>query len=191
MKHFSPTLRSLLVLALLTGMGACRQSKTAMHSEKSGAKEVSTPFQGEAYRTSATHYRAVQSGTSPDLATARKIALLNAKNELAGSISARLRSVIQIYTDQRQVGNAIEFSERFQEISRQVIDQELTGVSVKEDKVFQRPDNTYECWVAVELPVSEVNNKLNSRISSDEKLRQDYNREQFLKIFDDEMRSRE
>jgi hypothetical protein len=191
MKHFCLISRSLLVIALFTGLVSCRAPKTAMYNKKGDAKEVSIPFQDKANRTSATYYRAAQSGTSPDLATARKIATLNAKSALASDISSTIRSVIEVYTDQRQVGNAIEFNDRFQEITRQVVDQELTATKIQDEKVFQRPDGVYECWVVVEMPTAEINNKLNNRISNDEKLRQDYNREQFLKIFDEEMRKSE
>jgi hypothetical protein len=183
--------KGIIIIVMLSAIVGCRSKKELAHSSLAGAREVVTPFQDDAYRTSAEYYRAAQSGTSPDLATARKIATLNAKSALASDISSTIRSVIEVYTDQRQVGNAIEFNDRFQEITRQVVDQELTATKIQDEKVFQRPDGVYECWVVVEMPTAEINNKLNNRISNDEKLRQDYNREQFLKIFDEEMRKSE
>ena len=44
-------------------------------------------------------------GKSMDLATSKKIAIMNAKTELAGIVNSTMKTVTDQYTNQRTVGN--------------------------------------------------------------------------------------
>jgi hypothetical protein len=79
-KHFFIVV---MAMAVSAGMVACKGVK----SVQSGSAEVSVPLSGKEYQTDQAFFRASQSGKSPDLATAKKIALQNAKAELAGNHS--------------------------------------------------------------------------------------------------------
>lgn len=192
MRTINFLLCAMICIAQAIGLISCVSAKKVSPPVEAtaGAVEVSLPFQGEAYRSSVTHFRAMQVGVSPDMATSRKIATMNARAALAGEVSSTLRSVMEVYSDQVQIGNAIEFNDRFQELTRQVIDQELNSSRVFDEKVFKRKDGLFECWVAVEMLTADVNNKLNNRILSDDRLRQNFNRERFIKVFEEELRKK-
>ena len=102
-------------VALLTVVG-CKSKKTTVQKE-TGAVEITVPFSGKEFRSDENYFRAKQIGKSPDLATAKKIAFQNAKSEMASNINSTVKKVTDQYTNQRTVGNAQEFENKFEEYS--------------------------------------------------------------------------
>lgn len=187
MKKVFYTLTSIMVIAMMMNFSSCGSSKPASVTDRTGAIEISLPFQGPAYRNSATHFRTVNSGNSPDLATAKKIALVNARNEMAANIQATLKAVTENYTQQRRIDDIVEFSNKFEELTRQVVNQQLNQVNVMDEKMFQEQNGTYTSWVAIEMPVNPVLDEVGKSISRDQALRQDYDKMLFEKVFNEEM----
>lgn len=187
MKKTLYSLASLLAIALMVNFSSCGSSKSVPVADRTGAVEISLPFQGPAYRNSSTHFRAVNNGNSPDLATAKKIAMVNARNELAGNIQATIKAVTENYTQQRRIDDITEFSNKFEELTRQVVNQQLNQVNVMDEKMFQEPNGSYTSWVAIEMPVNPILDEVGKTISRDQSLRQDYDKMLFEKIFNEEM----
>lgn len=150
-------------------------------------KEVSTPLSGPGYRSDVNYFRETAVGESPDLATAKKIATLNARTALAAEIQSTLKAVSEQYLNQVTVGNKQEFAAKFEETSRQVVNQVLEGVVVKEEKVFQAQNGRYQYWINVEMPKEPVVKNAADAISKDEKLALEFDKFQFQKTFDAEM----
>jgi hypothetical protein len=179
-KHF---FIAVMAMAVCAGMVACGGVK----SVQSGSDEVSVPLSGAAYQTDKDFFRASQSGKSPDLATAKKIALQNAKTELAGNIQSLMKAVTENYTNQRTVADKQEFESKFEENARAVVNQTLNDVKVIGEKVFKEKDGKYTYYVAIEMSKEPVVNNVADRISKDAKLQLDFDKHQFQKVFDEEM----
>jgi hypothetical protein len=175
-----------LAIAVLIAVGftACKGTKD-VGSGKSN--EIEVPFSSQEYQSSDEYFRASQSGTSPSLSTAKKIALQNAKSELAGNIQSTIKAVTENYTNQRTVGDQMEFENKFEELSRNVVNQKLTDVRIIGEKTFQNQNNTYTYWVAIEASKDAILNGINSTISQDKKMQLDYDKHLFEKTFNDEM----
>jgi hypothetical protein len=122
-----------------------------------------------------------------DLSTAKKIALQNAKSEMASLIQTTVKKVTEQYTNQRQIASTQEFSNKFEEMSREVTNQILTDVRIIGEKQFRETNGTYTWWVAVEANKETVLNGINKSISNNQKLQQDYDRKKFEEIFNSEM----
>jgi hypothetical protein len=178
-KHF---LIAVMAVAGVVIMG-CKSTK----SVQSDSTEVSVPFSDKEYRTDKDYFRASQNGKSPDLATAKKIALQNAKTELAGNIQSLIKAVTENYTNQRTVGDKQEFENKFEENARAVVNQTLNDVKIIGEKVFKEKDGKYTYYVAIEMSKEPVVNNVADRISKDAKLQLDFDKHQFQKVFDDEM----
>jgi hypothetical protein len=148
---------------------------------------VSVPFAEKEYRTDKEYFRATQTGKSPDLATAKKIALANAKTELSGSIQTIVKAVTENYTKQVSVSDEQEYANQFQEIAFGNILQAVNDVRIIGDKVFKGKDGGYTYYIAIEMPKESVVSKLSKRISEDDKLKLEFDRYRFRKIFDEEM----
>jgi len=174
-------------LALLT-LAGCKSKKQTPVQKDTGAVEISVPFSGKEYRSDENNFRAKQTGKSPDLATAKKIAFQNAKAEMAGNINSTVKRVTDQYTNQRTVGNTQEFENKFEELAREVVNMEMSNVKEIGEKICKEPDGAYSYWIAIEADKKSVFDKLDARISSDAKLKLDYDKQKFQNIFDAEMK---
>lgn len=177
-------------IAVLT-LAACKSKKETPQTpvqKDTGAVEISVPFSSKEYRSDENVFRAKQVGKSPDIATAKKIAFQNAKAEMAGNINSMVKRVTDQYTNQRTVGNAQEFENKFEEMAREVVNMELSNVKEIGEKIFKEPDGAYTYWIAIEADKKAVFDKIDSKISSDAKLKLDYDKQKFQQIFDSEMK---
>jgi hypothetical protein len=182
------TTKLLLIPAMSVLMlASCKSKKTAVQKE-TGAIEISVPFSESKYRTDNDNFRAKQVGKSPDLATSKKIAFQNARAEMAANINALVKRVTDQYTNQRSVGNAQEFENKFEELAREVVNLEMSNVKEIGEKIFKETDGAYSYWIAIEANKKEVFDKIDSKISSDAKLKLDYDKQKFQQVFDAEMK---
>jgi hypothetical protein len=182
-------IKSLLITTAITGiMMTVASCKTPQKLEKTtGAVEISVPFSESKYKSDKDFFRAKQSGKSQDLATSKKIALQNAKSELAGNIKAIVKRVTDQYTNQRTVGDKQDFENKFEELAREVVDQTLTDVRIIEDKIFKETDGRYSYWVAIETSKQSILEGVAAKISKNEKLQLDYDKKKFEDVFNSEM----
>jgi hypothetical protein len=179
----------LLVPAVaVLAFAGCKSKKSTPVQKETGAVEISVPFSGKEYRSDENNFRAKQVGKSPDIATAKKIAFQNARAEMAGNINSTVKRVTDQYTNQRTVGNTQEFENKFEELAREVVNLQMANVKEIGEKIFKEPDGGYSYWIAIEAGKKEVFDKLDARISSDAKLKLDYDKQKFQQIFDAEMK---
>jgi hypothetical protein len=172
------------IIAIVT-FTSCQSTKKLQ--KVTGAQEITVPFSESKYKSDKDFFRAKQMGVSPDLATAKKIALLNAKAELASNIKSLIKRVTDQYTNQKTVENKQEFESKFEELSREVVDQTLTDVNLIGEKIFKEKDGGYSYWVAIEVSKQSVLDGVNNKIAKNEKLQLDYDKNKFEDIFNSEM----
>ena len=170
---------------ILLAFNSCSHSKKLQKETKS--TEVTLPLTGKEYQTDKDNFRARQSGKSPDLATSKKIALQNAKSELASNIQSTIKTVTDQYTNQRTVATAQDFENKFEELTREVVNQTLADVKIIGEKTFIEKDKSYTYWVVVEMSKTSVLDGINNKISKDSKLLLDYDKKKFEDIFNTEM----
>jgi hypothetical protein len=166
---------------------SCKSKKGTPVEKQTGAIEIAVPFSTSAYQSDKENFRAKASGNSMDLTTSKKIALQNAKSEMAGLIQTTIKKVTEQYTNQRQVSSTQEFSNKFEEMAREVTNQQLTDVRIIGEKIFQEPNKTYTYWVAIEANKQTVLGGIDKGISKNAKLQQDYDKKKFEEIFNQEM----
>lgn len=163
----------------------CKNPKSLQKATE--AEEVAIPFTDSKYQTNKDVFRATQSGRSPDLATAKKIALTNAKTELASNVQSIIKACTDNYTNQRTVGDKQEFENKFEELSRQVTNQQLSDVRMIGEKTFKEKDGKYTYWVAIEMPRDALLDQISESISKEAKLQLDFDKNQYEKIMQEEM----
>ena len=179
-----------IVILATTIVGAltiysCKAPKSI--EKTTGAVEVTVPFSESKYKTDKEFFRAKQSGKSQDLATSKKIALQNAKSELAGNITAVIKRVTDQYTNQRTVGDKQDFENKFEELSREVVTQTLSDVRIIDEKIFKETDGRYSYWIAIESSKQTILEEVTAKITKNEKLQLDYDKKKFEEIFNSEM----
>ncbi len=175
---------------LAAGLGACKSKKKAAEAAQppSGETEVKVMCSGPEYFTDEKNFRANNLGESMDQATAKKKALANARADMASAINTQIKGVVDNYVNSRELNNKEEVAERFEGLTREVLDQRLSGTRTICEKLM-RVDGTgnYKCYVAIELSAQDLLAAYNERLSKDERLRVDYDYEKFKETFDKEM----
>jgi hypothetical protein len=172
-----------LVIAAAVAIEGCK-SKEKMPQ---GETEVVVPCSGPEYFTTKEAFRANSIGESMDQVTSKKKALTNARNELAQAINTTVKTVTDNYVNSRTMNNKEELEQRFESLNREVVDQTLSGIVTKCEKLVKTSDGNYKTYVAIELSAADLISKYNERLSKDERLKIDYDYEKFKQTFDAEM----
>src|SRR6218665_2396114 len=141
-------------------LAGCKSKKATPIQKETGAVEISVPFSSKEYRSDENYFRSKQSGRSPNDATAKKIAMQSARAEMASNINATVKRVTDQYTNQRTVGNTMEFENKFEELSREVVNLEMSNVKEIGEKLFKEADGSYTYWIALEASKKEVFDKI-------------------------------
>jgi hypothetical protein len=142
---------------------------------------------GPEYFSDNEYFRASNVGESQGQSMAKKKAMSNARLDLAAAIETRVKAVIDNYFSSYTTGDAIQDAERYEGLSREVINQELSGIRTICEQFTKTKDGTYKAYVAIELAGEEILNGMQKRISDDEKLKIDFQYEKFKKEFEKEM----
>jgi len=173
---------SIVILLAAALIGGCKSKKIP-----SGEKEVVVPCSGSDYFTTNKFFRANSIGESQDQVTSKKKALTNARNELAQAINTTVKTVTDNYVNSREMNNKEEVEERFESLNREIVDQTLSGIRTICEKQMKTDQTTYKTYVAIELSADELVSKYKERLSTDERLKIDYDYEKFKETFEKEM----
>ncbi|NJB82478.1 hypothetical protein [Wenyingzhuangia aestuarii] len=165
---------------------SCGSSKK-INASNNNDVTIELPCSGYEYETTKGVFRASQSALSTNLSVSREKAMLNAKRTLASLIGSTIKSVTDRYAQDRTIGETSEFSEKFENLTREVVNQQLRGVKKICEVTKQKPDGRYNTFVAIELNTADMFKDLESSISKNEKLRQDYDKKKYEDIFNQEM----
>ena len=175
---------SMAAFIILSG---CKSKEKVASVEEQGETLIEVYCSGPDYQTDNEFFRANQVGESVDQATAKKKAMSNTRAELASAIETTVKTVVDNYVNSRELNNVEEAEERFESLSREVVNQKLTGVKTICEKTTRTSDGKYKTYISLELAGDELMSALNERLSKDAKLKIDYDYEQFKKTFEKEM----
>jgi hypothetical protein len=173
-----------MMLAVVSFMSCGGPKETA--KKDSGFQEITIPCQDKGY-SDAEYFRAAGNGKSRNLATSKDKAMLNAKTRLAGLINSTIKSVTEQYTNEMDVGDATEFEQSFEQMTRDVVKQQLVEVGVTCEKTGTGKEGLYETYLAIQVKKDHIYNGIDEGISKDKKLQLKYDRMKFKEKFDEEM----
>lgn len=183
--------RNVLSAFLIVGsiaMVGCKSKEKEVKTVK-GEIEVNIHCSGPNYFSDKKHVRANAFGESTDRAIAQKKGINEAKTKLAGSIETTIKATIDNYANSREFNNKEQVEERFESLSREVINQKLSNLQVICEKLTKKTDgsNKYVYYIAYEMRADDLLEAINERITKEETLRIDYDYEKFKNTFDKEM----
>jgi hypothetical protein len=187
MKTITLTKGILLVAVLGTALvfTSCKKNKGIANPIKD-AKEINIPCKNEG-RSDKNYFRADNSATSQDMSLSREKALTAAKQKIAGLINTKIKSVTDRYVNETEVGTNSDFEQKFENLTREVVNQTLVDIAIVCEKNFQEATGKYTTYVAIEVSKETMLNGINNKLSKDDKLRVDYDKMKFEQIFNEEM----
>jgi hypothetical protein len=98
-------------------------------------------------------------------------------------------SNIEHWKEPRVLSINQQFENKFEELSREVVNLEMSNVQELGQKTFMDPsDKSYTVWIALEANKKCIFDKIDAKISSDAKLKVDYDKQKFQSVFDSEMK---
>ncbi len=176
--------KTLIFCAIMLIAVACGSKKDAAYK---GTKAVDVPCAGKEYRSDKNHLRALGTGYSTSLQTARDKALVAARAELGTQVNATIKRVTDNFASSYEIGMDEEAKGKFLDMTRQVVAQELVGTIVICDETERTGDGKFRCYVVVEIGGTDLVNKIANSVKNDDKLRIDYEYEKFKEEFEKEM----
>jgi len=184
---------SIFAFLMFTGflMVSCGGSKEAeavdsVDKNTGGFNEITIPCAKDGY-SDKKFFRASSSGKSKDLATSREKALLMTKQRLASLISSTLKSVTERYVNEMDAADATEFNQTFENMTRDVVKQQLADIRVTCEKTGKKDDGSFETFIAIEVDKETILNGIDKGISRDKKMEVLYDKERFKKTYEAEM----
>ena len=177
----------LIAAAMFAACSSSKQTTGKPYEKAEEVTEIALPFSGKEYKSDSKYFRAVNQGKSPDMATAKKIAMANAITEIGTRIQNTVKAVTDQYTNQRNVADAVDFEKKFQEMARIVVNQITQNIDVMGEKCFKGNDGQYTYWIVLETEKDQVIKKMTSAVSNDAQLKLDFDEYMFTKIFNEEM----
>jgi hypothetical protein len=169
--------------ALLIGMSGCKSKQVV----PKGEEIVELPCNGPEFFSKKGIIRATASGESQDQMLAKKKAQANSREQLAATLNVTIKSVIDNYYSSKAIDNVEQAKTSFVGLTRQVVDQQLSGVATICEKLTKTKVGTFKCYIAQELNGDEILQSIQKKISGDEKLRLDFEYEKFKTEFNKEM----
>ena len=181
----------LVAAVLATG---CR-SKVPQSSVK--RTEIEVPFAD--YRSDQEAFRGVGTGKSPDRGFALEQAKLDARTSIAQEVETGVKSAIERYREQyNSIDDTIgtSYGTKMEELTLNLVDQSLSNTRVEDQEVYELTDGDkllYEVNVAMTLRRDDFMNALegaidqNNTMADDTKVRIEYDRQKFRKVFEQEM----
>ncbi|MBR8535699.1 hypothetical protein KDU71_09030 [Carboxylicivirga sediminis] len=177
---------ALLTLSIVVGLNSCKSKEKVSTNNEVGTILEDMPCE-DAGRSDKKFFRASAMATSSDLSLAEEKALLNAKQRLVTLISSNTKSVTDRYVNEREFGDAAEFEQKFENLTREVADETINNIVVACQKKSVLPNGKYRGFIAVEVSKDDVLNGINNKISQNQKLQVDYDKAKFEEIFNQEM----
>lgn len=168
-------------------MCGCGSKKKMMEQKLQEDVEVIVPCSGAEYMTSAEYFRVNALGMSNSLEIASQKAMTAARSKLAATIETTVKTVTDNYISSYEMGQQEEAKARFQSLTREVVNQQLSGVRVICQKTMKSKEGMYKYYVALELGKDDIAKAVTNHVSKEDKLRTDFEYEKFKKAFDDEM----
>jgi len=185
------TLNIIMIAVIVVFAASCKSKKNGTAVDKATGMEILLIPCDEFKTSTETAFRATQSQKSSDLSLSREKALVIGKQRLAGLIETKIKSVTDRYVDEYQTTNALEMKGKFNNLTREVINQQLNDVRIICEKTAKEKDGTYTTYIAVEMSKDAVKDAMAKSISDKSKIQIDYDKMKFEQIYNEEMKKLE
>ena len=178
---------TLFAVSSLLVVGCKSKEEVGVSPKEQGEVLLEQYCSGKDFFSDKKTFRASAIGESIDQMTSKKKARSNAQSELAKTINSTMQIVGDNYASSTEFNNKEEVTESFNEMARTIVNEELRGAIKICEKFTQTTEGKYKCYMAIELSADKLVAKYHERLSKDEKVKAQYNYEQFKKTFEEAM----
>lgn len=180
-------LLSMFSIAMI--FNSCKPKEQSM-KQTNGFKEINIPCASEGMSDD-NYFRADASGESQNMQASREKALLNAKSRLASMINTKIKAVNDRYMSETTVGKTSDYEEKFEGLTREVVNEKLSGIKKICEKTGQTNDGKFQTFIAIEIKKEDLLKGMGDKLTNNQKLKVDYDKMKYEKIFNEEMKKLE
>jgi hypothetical protein len=188
-----PMMKSTQTLAacaaiLALGLTSCKGEKeTTSTPDSRGEVRVIEYCSGPEFLTNGEFFRASATGSSPQREIAKKIARQNAEATLARAVEATIEIVAENQATQLGFNTTEEATSKFNELSRTIVNKQLTGAVTICQELTMTEGNKYIAYLAVELSGQNIADAYVDGLKQEERIRAEYNYDEFKETFEEVM----
>ncbi|MAJ05405.1 MAG: hypothetical protein CL832_00515 [Crocinitomicaceae bacterium] len=175
----------LLILSIVSFTSESCTSKKPISKVENTKKITKIPCSD--FRTDKNYFRASASFKGPDLQFARENSAALSRAQLAANIKANIEATNNRFAEQRNIGGKVEFTQKATAQTDQIVVESVQFTSIVCEEVEQSSDGQYTVYSAVEVSQDVILNGVEKAMSSDEKLRQDFDAAQYRKIHNEKI----
>lgn len=185
MKNYNLLLFIISIVFSVTYFSSCK-TRNSVAADSIG-KEVKIPCQGPKYSTDDKFFRASMNAESSNLSYSKEKAMTLTRQQLAASIQTKIKSVTERYAKEREITNKFEFDQKFENLTREVVNQTLLDVRCICESTNSLQNGRFRSFIALEIEKESLYKGITSKISTNSSLKQDFEISKFRKVFEEEM----
>jgi len=185
MKNYNLLLFIISIVFSVTYLSSCK-TRNSVAADSIG-KEVKIPCQGPRYSTDDKFFRASMNAESSNLSYSKEKAMTLTRQQLAASIQTKIKSVTERYAKEREITNKFEFDQKFENLTREVVNQTLLDVRCICESTNSLQSGRFRSFIALEIEKESLYKGITSKISTNSSLKQDFEISKFRKVFEEEM----
>ena len=172
-----------LMMACLSGCGTTRQ----ITPQEMGNREIQLPC-SDAGKDSKEYFSGMGVGENVNMQNARVAAMQSAKQMVQLKIGGMVKGLNEAYSKSMSGNVQQDDVARINEGDFvQVVERMLNDVETTCEKMYQTPSGTYQSHIAIRISKEELAKIVASKLSDDDKLRTEYDRERFRKFVQEYM----
>lgn len=149
----------------------------------SKGKKVELVFNDDKYRTDNQFFRESQSGVSKDLANAKKIAIQNARQEMATNLTATVQRVIENYSSTYGGAMGVSDANQIKDLAYTIVNTQLSGVRIIGEEAVQMEDGSYRYHVCLEMAKEDVMKAIEEKMLDENKADFEQEKAAFRELF--------
>lgn len=180
-----------LGLTMIVGITSCGSSKKTVIAKKQKEELIEVYCTGSGFQSDKHFFRASAIGESLDQMVSKKKAGVNARAELSSLISSTIKGTIDNYVNSNEVNNVEQVEERFEGLTREVINQQLSNIRVICEKQTRTSGNKYKTYIALEMSAEDLEKTISNKLSQNDKLKVDFDYNKFKETYEAEMQKLE
>jgi len=180
-----------LGMIMTVGLSSCGSSEKVASAKSQGEELIEVYCTGPDFQSDKKHFRASAIGESMDQMVSKKKAGTNARAELASLVASTIKGTIDNYVNSTELNNVEQVEERFEGLTREVINQQLNNIKVICEKQTRTSQSKYKTYIALEMSAEDLEKAIEQKLSQDEKLKVDYDYNKFKETYEAEMQKLE
>lgn len=149
--------------------------------------EIEIPLTGKEYQSNSEFWRYTTEGTSPEISVAKEIAIQAAREQLAATVESNVKMVIDRYAENYNIAGKTELAQVYEREAVTAVKQTITGTEIVGEKMFRTENGNYRYFICLQLSKQSIMNQIMDNFEKEEKMRTEFNREEFRKFFEEEI----